>query len=205
MSDPAQGPGPALPPGTSPRLRVIAGGVVGGFMLARGRADGMAAIDVSPAGAWVSFAAAWLCLPGYLALRLLADGPPAGADPLRLVAAEAIGYVLGWFTFPLLMLGIVEGMGRRALYPAFVAAWNWAKVPQLLVMLAATGIGAIGLLPGAVSDVLSLCALLYVVWIAWFAARTALGIVGGRAALVVLLDMILGLFITGLTITLSQG
>jgi hypothetical protein len=186
-------------------MRVIAGGVVGGFMLARGRADGMAAIDVSPAGAWASFAAAWLCLPGYLALRLLSDGAPAGADPVRLVAAEAIGYVLGWFAFPLLMVGIVEGLGRRERFAPFVAAWNWAKVPQLLVMLAAAALGAIGLLPAPVRDVLAIVALFYVVWIAWFAARTALAIPGGRAALLVLLDLILGLFITGLTITLGQG
>lgn len=198
MSPPAPAPGP------SPRLRLIAGGVTGGFLLARGRADGLALMDLSPAGAWASFAAAWLCLPGYLALRLLADTAPV-AEPLRLVAAEAIGYVLGWFAFPLLMLGILDGMGKRERFAPLVAAWNWAKVPQLVVMLAATLLGAIGVLPAPVLDVLAIVALFYVVWIAWFTARAALSVTGGRAAFVVVLDMILGLFITGLTITLGQG
>lgn len=191
-------------PPPSPRLARIAGGVAGGFLLARGRADGMALIDASPAGAWASFAAAWLCLPGYLALRLLSDTGPV-ADPLRLVLAEAIGYVLGWFAFPLLMLGIAEGMGRRERFTGFVAAWNWSKVPQLLVMLAASVLGAIGLLPAPALDALAVVALAYVLWIAWFAARAALAVTGGRAAFVVALDMMLGLFITGLTITLGQG
>jgi hypothetical protein len=185
-------------------MRVIAGGVAGGFMLARGRADGMALIDVSPAGAWTSFVALWLCLPGYVALRLLSDTGPVD-DALRLVAAETIGYVLGWFAFPLLMVGIAEGMGRRERFAPFVAAWNWSKVPQLVAMLAATMIGAIGVLPAPVLDVLAIVALFYVVWIAWFAARTALAVTGGRAAFVVVMDMMLGLFITGLTITLGQG
>lgn len=192
------------PDARSPRLRLIAGGVAGGFMLARGRADGLALIDLSPAGAWASFAALWLCLPGYLALRLLSDTGPV-AEPLRLVLAEGIGYVLGWFAFPLLMVGVAEGMGRRERFAPFVAAWNWAKVPQLVVMLVATTIGAVGLLPAPLHDVLALFALFYVVWIAWFTARVALSVTGGRAAFVVMMDMMLGLFITGLTITLGQG
>ncbi|MCU0985877.1 MAG: hypothetical protein MUC89_13195 [Acetobacteraceae bacterium] len=191
-------------PTPSPRLARIAGGVAGGFMLARGRADGMALIDTSPAGAWASFAAAWLCLPGYVALRLMSE-TAAVADPLRLMAAEAIGYVIGWFAFPLLMVGIAEGMGRSGRFPAFVAAWNWSKVPQLVVMLAASTVGAIGGLPVSVLDALALLALAYIVWISWFAARAALAVSAGRAVFVVVLDLILGLFITGLTITLAQN
>ncbi len=173
-------------------------------MLARGRADGLALIDASPAGAWLSFASMWLCLPGYLALRLLSYGPAAPVTP-RLFAAEAIGYVLGWFVFPLLMLGLCEAIGRQARFPAFVAAWNWAKVPQLAVMLAIAAIGAVGLLPLALLDTVALFGLFCVVWIAWFTARTALGVSGGRAALVVAIDLVLGLFLTGLTITLGRG
>lgn len=188
----------------SPRLRRIAGGVAGGFMLARFRADGMALIDCSPAGAWASFAAVWLCAPGYVALRLL-GGPVVAADPLRLISAEIIGYVIGWFAFPLLMLGFVEGMGRRERFAAFVSAWNWAKVPQLVVMLAMAVLGTILPLPGPLLDGLALGALAYVLAISWFAARTALAIPGLRAAFVVGLDLLLGLFITGLTITLGQG
>jgi hypothetical protein len=42
-----------------------------------------------------------------------------------------------------------------------------------------------------------------VLWIEWFVARTALAIQGPRAAFVVGADLVLGLFITGLTITLA--
>ncbi|QXM24371.1 hypothetical protein KO353_14160 [Elioraea tepida] len=187
----------------SPLAARIVGGVAGAFLLARGRAQGMALIDRSSAGAWASFAAMWLCAPGYVVLRSLGGG--VGGEGVRLVAAEAIGYVIGWFAFPLLMVGVVEGMGRRDRFPGFVAAWNWAKLPQLVVVLVAALAAATGLLPGLAADVLGLAALAYALWLSWFVARQALGIDGARAGFVVGADVLLGLFVTGLTITLSRG
>jgi len=187
----------------SPLAARIVGGVAGAFLLARGRAQGLALIDPSPAGAWASFAAMWLCAPGYVVLRALGGG--AGGEGLRLVAAEAIGYVIGWFAFPLIMLGVAEGLGRRARFPGFVAAWNWSKLPQLLAVLATALLAATGLLPGLAADVLGFGALAYALWLSWFVARESLAIDGTRAGFVVGADVLLGLFITGLTITLSRG
>jgi hypothetical protein len=181
----------------------IVGGVAGAFLLARGRAHGLALIDPTPAGAWASFAAMWLCAPGYLLLRALGGG--AGGEGARLVAAEAIGYVIGWFAFPLLMVGVTEGLGRRDRFPAFVSAWNWAKLPQLLAVLAAGLVGAAGLLPGAVADALAFGALAYALWLSWFVARETLGIDGARSGFVVGADVVVGLFVTGLTLALSRG
>jgi len=182
----------------------ILGGLVGGFTLARGRTAGLALIDRTPEGAWASFAAMWVCLPPYLLLRLLSGGA-AGDGTLRFITAEGIGYVLGWFAFPLLMLGVTEGMGRRGRFPAFVAAWNWSKPPQLAAMLAAGLVAVTGLLPGAAADALALAALVYALWLSWFAARESLGIGGAQAGFVVGADVLVGLFVTGLTLTLGRG
>ena len=182
----------------------LLGGLAGGVALAHGRASGLALIDRTPEGAWASFAAMWVCLPPYLLLRLLTGGP-AGKVSLRLFAAEAIGYVLGWFALPMLMLGVAEGMGRRGRFPGFVAAWNWAKPPQLAAMLAAALVAATGLVPGAAADGFALAALLYALWVSWFAARASLGIGGAQAAFVVGADVLIGLFITGVTLALGRG
>jgi hypothetical protein len=188
------------PPSLSGR---IVGGVAGAFLLARGRSHGLLLIDPTPAGAWASFAAMWLCAPGWLVLRVL--GGDAGGEGARLVAAEAIGYVIGWFAFPLLMVGVTEGLGRRDRFAAFVSAWNWAKLPQLVAVLAAALIGAAGLLPGAFAESLALGALAYALWLSWFVARKTLEVDGVRAGFVVGADVLVGLFVTGLTLALSRG
>lgn len=187
----------------SPLAARIMGGVAGALLLGRGRARGLALIDLSPAGAWSSFAAMWLCAPGYVILRALGGG--AGGDGFRLLAAETIGYVIGWFAFPLLMVGGTEALDRRARFPAFVAAWNWAKVPQMLALVASGLAAATGLLPGVAADLVALGALGYALWLSWFVARETLGIDGARAGLVVGADLLVGLFVTGLTLTLSRG
>lgn len=189
---------------TSPSVQRAANGLAGAFLLARGRADGLRLIDPTPEGAWASFASMWLCAPGYLALRLMGAGVEA-ADPARVLAAETIGYVLGWFAFPVLMAGLTVTMMRVSVFPRFVSAWNWMNAVQILVLLGAGAIGALDILPGAAGDALGIAALLYILWLEWFVARTALAIPGIRAAAVVGADLILGLFLTGLTLTLAQG
>lgn len=189
---------------TSPAIQRAANGLAGAFMLARGRKDGLALIDPTPAGAWASFASMWLCAPGYVALRLMGAGEEMG-DPLRVLLAEAIGYVLGWFAFPVLMAGLVVTMMRVSAFPRFVSAWNWTNAVQILVLLCAGAIGALGILPGAAGDALGIAALLYILWLEWFVAREALAIPGMRAAAVVGADLMLGLFLTGLTLTMAQG
>ncbi|WP_144183780.1 YIP1 family protein [Elioraea rosea] len=190
-------------PAPSPRLRRIAAGVWGGFMLARGREDGMAVVDTSPEGAWASFAAMWICAPAFLALHLLVG--QEGGLGLRAFAAQAVGYVIDWFAFPLLMWGVMEQMGRRRNFPAFVAAWNWSTVPQVLAAMAAAAIGALPGVPAAVGVLLGLAALAYAVWVAWFVAKTALDVPGARAGFVVGAGVMLGLFIDGLALTIGAG
>ncbi len=194
-------PGPT--PGPSPRLRRIAAGIWGGFMLARGRDDGMAVIDTSPAGAWASFAAMWICAPAWLAMHLLVGGD--GEASFRGAASQAIGYVLDWFAFPVLMASITDQMGRRPHFPGFVAAWNWASVPQILVALGAAAIGALPFIPRPIGGVLSLAAMGYAFWVAWFVAKTALDTSGPKAAFVVAAGVVLGLFIDGFALTIGRG
>lgn len=161
-------------------------------------------MEATPAGAWRSFAAAGLCLPAFFALRFLAWAPGGAPDGGLLVGltAEFIGYVCGWAGFALATLPLAEATGRRAAWPRFIAAWNWANVVQYLVLLLMSVPGLLGL-PGLLAHGLGLAALGYALWLEWFVTTRALNISGPRAAVFVVLDMMLGIFIGGLVGRLS--
>ncbi|SDB67915.1 hypothetical protein [Belnapia rosea] len=185
---------------------MIEAGLRGALLLARGRLDGLLLIDGSSGGAARSFWAAAICLPGFLALRFLAwsegGGPELGL--LRGLVAELVGYACAWTGFALLALPLTEVAGRRAEWPRFVAAWNWSNVVQYLVMLALTLPGELGL-PPLLAHGLGLAGIGYALWLEWFVARSALGIVGGKAVAFVMLDLALGLAIGGMVGRLSGG
>jgi hypothetical protein len=183
---------------------VIVAGLAGAFLLGRGRSEGFALMEDTPQGAWRSFVAALICLPAFLAIRVFAwagmDAPEGGL--LRGLLAEIIGYSIAWTAFALLSLGIARAWGQEGAWPRFISAWNWTNIVQYLVLLALMVPGALGL-PAGLAQVLTLVGLAYAVWLEWFVARRALGVDGGRAAVIVALDLVLGLFLGGLINTLS--
>lgn len=185
---------------------VVTAGLAGAFLLGRGKPEGLALIEGTPAGAWRSFMAAFICLPAFLAIRFFAWSsigmPPGGLG--RALAAEITGYAIAWVAFALASLPLADAWGRGAAWPRFIAAWNWTNIVQYLVLLALAVPGALGL-PFGLAQVLTLAGLGYAIWLEWFVVRTALGLDGGRAAAIVALDLALGMFLGGLIQTLSGG
>jgi hypothetical protein len=184
----------------------IAAGLRGAFRLAQGKPDGLLLVEASPTGVARSFWAAALCLPGFFALKLLSwagDGMPE-AGFARGMAAELIGYAVAWSGFALASLPLAELQGRKADWPRFIAAWNWANVVQYMVLIALTVPAAFGL-PNAIAQGLGLAALGYALWLEWFVAKSALRLAGGAAVMFVVLDLLLGIFIGGLVGRLSGG
>lgn len=187
------------------RLTITAG-LAGAFLLGRGRPEGLALMEATPEGAWRSFVAAFVCLPAFLAIRFFAwagIGAPEGGFGRALVA-EVIGYAIAWVAFALVSLPLAQAWGRGAQWPRFIAAWNWSNVVQYLVLLALAVPGVLGL-PDAIAQVLMLLALVYAIWLEWFVVRQALGVDRAKAALLVVSDLMLGLFLGGLIRTLSGG
>jgi len=185
----------------------ITAGLLGALLLGRGRAEGVALMETTPAGALRSFAAAAICLPAFLGLRIFAwsniETPPGGL--LRPLTAELTGYVYGWVLFVLVSLPIIAGWGRAAaLWPRFVVAWNWISVVQYLVQIALAVLLFLGP-PSILAQGLTLAVIGYSLWLEWFMAKTVLGISGGRATGLVVLDLALGLFIAGFVQRLSIG
>jgi len=185
---------------------VIAAGIASALLLGRGRPEGLALVETTPAGAWRSFAAALICLPALLAIRFLAWaslGTPEGGMARALIA-EITAYTVAWVGFALVSLPLAQAWGREAAWPRFIAAWNWTNILQYGVMLVLTVPGAIGL-PAPVTQVLTLVGIAYAFWLEWFVARHALGVDGSKAAALVGLDLALGLFLAGMIRTLSGG
>ncbi len=123
-------------------------------------------------------------------------GPEYGIA--RGLTAELIGYAVAWAGFALASLPVADALGRRSHWPQFIAAWNYANVVQYLVLVVLTVPAAVGL-GGLFGNALALAAFGYALWLEWFVARVALRIDGPRAAGVVLLDVVVGLFVGGLT------
>lgn len=163
-------------------------------------------METTPAGALRSFAAALICLPAFLGIRIFfwagTDLPPDGL--LRPLTAELTGYVYGWVLFTLVCLPVIAGWGRAALWPRFVVAWNWISVVQYLVQILLALILVLGL-PPILAQGLTLAVIGYSLWLEWFMAKAVLGISGGRATGLVVLDLALGLFIAGFVQRLSIG
>ncbi len=175
-------------------------GLTGALRMARFDASGMGFFDASPEATRRSFFAAVLIAPLY-ALLLLIRFPmlqPA-ANALEFAAAEAVGYVLSWVAFPVLMWHVSHLLDRRERFFVYITAYNWSLVWQSLVFLGLAFFVLGGVLPNGVANLLWLIALIGILAYTWFIARTALDIPGFAAAGVVGLDFMLTIIINETT------
>jgi hypothetical protein len=172
-------------------------GLRAALLLARGRAD-LAALIVgeAPAGqaarARHSFLAMLLCLPLFAAIQSIAIPAP------DLTPRALASFTLGWLGYAVLSHQLAEGMGRAALWPRFIALWNWCNLVQYLLMAGAMAPLLLGA-PPLVTQTAWLVALGWGMWLQWTATRLGLGLSRGHAALMVLVDIALGMMVLRLT------
>jgi len=179
-------------------------GIAGALLLARGKPDGMDAFEPTMEDARASFLAALFCLPIFLLLRL-GTGPAAVVpDPARALVVDVIAFACSWAGFALASLPLAEAMGRRVLWPRFIAAWNWVNLVQYGVLAVLSLPELLGL-PRMMADTFALLGLGYALWLQWFATRIGLGLSGPRAAVFVAVDLGLSLFLSGLATRMAVG
>ncbi|MCP5373134.1 MAG: hypothetical protein H6907_15515 [Hyphomicrobiales bacterium] len=186
------------------RAEVIAG-IYGAYRLARADAGAMSYFDTTLDGFWKSFFAAAVVAPFYLLLLVLrlATAQTGVLDPLRFFTAEAIGYVIAWVAFPLIMIPLSEALDRRDHYFRYLVAYNWAAVIQNAIYLPLGFLILSGLVPFGLAVLLELAAIGAILAYAWFIARTALDIPGLTAAGLVFIDFVVGFAINKVTGVLS--
>ena len=169
-------------------------GLRAALLLARGRVDGL---DLVAEGgpeehlqrARQSFVALLLCLPIFLVVQELGR-PAEGTSLLR----ELAGLLLSWLGYAVLSHRLAAQMGRGVLWPRFIALWNWCNLVQYLLLAAALVPPLLGV-PMVVAQTLWVVAMGWARWLQWSATRLGLGLSGGRAALMVAVDMGLGLVV----------
>ena len=175
--------------------------LAGCLRLARGDRGGLACFDRSLDGFWRSFRAAVISYPLYLMLLAMrvsvAEWQQSGG--WRIVTVETIGYVVAWVAFPLLMLNVVRWIGRAHRFFDFLVPYNWCQVPQSALFVLVGLVSAGGVLSTQASEAMDLAAAIATLLYEWFIARVALDTSGVVAIFVVLLDLVLGVFISRIT------
>ena len=169
----------------------------GTFRLARGDRRGLSYFDRSLDGFWRSFRAAAICYPLYLVLLTMrttvADWQSAGGGLIVLV--QTIAYVISWVAFPLAILTLVRRLDREEHFFDFMVPYNWFQLPQSLLFVLIGLESETGVLGSATAQAIEAVAVIAVLAYEWFLARVALDTPGPAAALVVAIDVIIGVVV----------
>ncbi len=181
----------------------VGAGLQGAVLLAFGRPTGLLLIAVPREEerrvAARSFWALAVAAPAFLCLHLIdwASGgmPPHAAWSL---ASDTVSAMVGWLGFAVLSHWLAGSIGRAALWPRFITAWNWCNVVQYM-MLVAAGLPALFGLPDLLIETLWLVALGWALWLEWYAIRLTLVVSALAAATLVGLDFALGLLLLAVT------
>src|SRR6516164_1967634 len=172
--------------------------LVGALRLARGDRGGLACFNRSLDGFWRSFGAAVIGYPLYLLLLAMrvtvAEWERSGG--FVIVTVETIAYVIGWVAFPLIMLTVTRLIGRAHRYFDFMVSYNWSQVPQsALFVLVGLGTES-GVLAAGPAQAIEVASAIAVLLYEWFIARVGLDTTASAAALVVFIDLFLGVLIS---------
>ena len=172
--------------------------LVGCLRLARGDRGGLACFDRSLDGFWRSFTAAFLGYPLFLLLLMmrvsLADWSATGG--VQIILVETIGYVISWVAFPLVMLRVLRWIGREQRFFDFMVPYNWCQLPQSVLAVVVGLQAESGLVGDALSQTLVITAVVAVFLYEWYIARVALETSAAAATMIVLIDFVLGEFVT---------
>ncbi len=179
--------------------REIAVGVIASWRLALRDQSALSWFDVSEHGMWRSFYAALPTFPMFILLRLMTPPPPGvEVGTARYFAVYSIEYVIGWVIFPLAMVTLTEIFDREERLFTFITVNNWATILQVGLLLLFGVLSAGGVLTGTFGSLAMIGALAAVLWYKWYIASVALDITGVQAGVVVMLDLFLGLILTGI-------
>jgi hypothetical protein len=134
--------------------------------------------------------AAWLPLE---IVQALMNGPVGGRDLVR----DIMVALVGWLGFAVASHRVARNVGRAALWPRYIAAWNWCSLLQSLVLVLALVPAAVGL-PDWLSETIVLVAIGWALWLEYFVARLALAFAPLQAAALVALDFAVSQIASGL-------
>jgi len=178
--------------------------LAGTLRLARADPHGIDNFDGSIEAFWRSFRAAVLCYPLYLILLSfpieIGNGGEVDAGTLFLV--ETIHYVVSWVAFPLAVLPLIDRLGRGNRFFLFMVAYNWCQVPQTTVFALIALAGGLGVLTADAVLICDLVAGVAALVYEWYVARVGLALTGGRALLIIAVDVLLATLLSHISMAL---
>jgi hypothetical protein len=138
-------------------------------------ARAVALFDASPLGAIKSFFCALIVLPGYVVVIALVHAQgTAEVDTFKFVIVEAIGYVISWCAWPLLMFYATQALNCPDRYLLYLTAFNWSYGPQMLMWLLVLFLVFSGVVPRGVAVIINIAAIVVLLLYHLFIVRTTL-------------------------------
>lgn len=194
-----------------PSWHEIQSAVTGAWQMLHGDASGAARFETSIDAFWRSFFAIALVAPMYLVVllsryRLALTVDAASVPGLSwFVMVESAAYVLGWVSYPALMVFLARTLGLGTNYIRYIIVHNWATflviglvAPPIILL----GFGVIG--PVA-AFAFSIGATFITLWYRWFLASTVLQAPPVTAAGLVVVELLLGLVISAGAVRFHSG
>ena len=140
----------------------------------------------------------WRCPRSYACACWIGRRTGCRRYPGHAWALDLLFYVIGWIGYAVLSRSLVAALGRSQHWPRFITVWNWCNVVQYLLLVIA-GLPLLFGAPDWVDETAGLVALGWALWLEWFAARVALDVSGVAAVGMVVLDITIGLLLSGVT------
>lgn len=176
-----------------------AAAIYGSLRLFRLDADALDYFDRSVDGFWHSFFAAVLGLPAYAVLLLVTSGDAASEHGVVGAAlVQILAYVIAWTAYPLLVVSLLPGLGRRDRFFTYMVAYNWLGLPVLVIQAATAIVVESGIFPEALGSTVTLVVFLGLLALEGWLARTALAVGWPVAAGFVALDVLMSVVVKAL-------
>jgi hypothetical protein len=175
----------------------------GAWRLALLDSAGARHFDNTPAACWRSFQAMILTAPLYA--LIVADLPAeilAKKGVAHGVAVLGLLYIINWFLFPVVMLGVTAFSGVRAKYYRYIGAYNWAGLFTVLVFFIPSKAAGVGLLPDDLAQFLNFAFLFLSVAYGVVIAKHALEISTALAIGFSIVDLVLYLIMRDIKLAL---
>jgi len=172
--------------------------LAGTLRLAQGDRGGLTCFDRSLDGFWRSFRAAVVSYPLYLLLLTMRVTVPEWqrSGGLRIVVVETIAYIIAWTAFPLIILAVTRWLGREHRFFDFMVPYNWSQLPQSALFVLVGLESESGVLGAPLAEAIDIAAAAAVLLYEWYIARVGLEVTGLAAALVVFVDLVLGVLVS---------
>ncbi|MCB8880267.1 hypothetical protein ACELLULO517_08490 [Acidisoma cellulosilytica] len=126
----------------------------------------------------------------------------AGTGPLESTHAlilDLLSYPISWAGYALIAVPLLRMLGLEAMWPRFIAAWNWSNLAQY-VLLMLTSVPLLLHAPSILSETAALVGYGWALWLEWWTARLVLGLSPSGAALLVLVDVAFSAIVSLITL-----